>query len=833
MGVGNRVKSTIKDRIKDTILRSTAVVSFALVVTLALAGVLPSAVAAAGEGAEGGGLSPLNGVPLVIVRVDESSGGIAAAKSNDSKHEYGDIAAMNKSAYHSVRCVGTVEIKVPEGYSCEYAPGADISSLAPAGEMKLDYIRGRGNSTWDSNKKPYKIKLDKKEDLFGMGESKEWALMSNCMDSSLLRNRISAWLGERLGFAYTPRQVPVDLVIIGTGGDETHVYRYGSYCLSELVSVEESRVNIDELKKKDTDNVTGGYLLALYSDQGKDIPQSTIFTTNHGVSFMCDTPEYDDSEDELKEGQKAQLKYIRSYMQELEDLIMAPGEIGSARHKAIAERMDLVSAADYWWLQEFPFNTDGFNTTSSYLYKERDGKLYWGPLWDNDNAWNNSGIWTDLNLTLNNTYMLWIAELRDRDPEFANLLRERWTLLDMGLAELTRQGGVIDQYRAGIAASQRADYEIWSMSGGGLYKGESPDEYNAEIEAMKSWIDERRAWVNRNLAQLNKPYCTVRYELEDGTLVATERVAYDHEAVMDPDAPAPNGKVFDHWVIKGGMKTISAAIREDTIFVPMYVEESAATAPDELVFQFNEEESADLSKGFFPDELSQSGEYYTLEDAVYVAPYGTVTNPRITWTSSDESVGVIDPVNKRVILKSEGDTTITGTLYNGISASFVLHVTKPDGWEPTVIPVDPPPYVPPADDEKVDPDDGGQTDPADDEDGGSDKQDADEAAAKAQKVAIGSVKALKGRKAKISWKKAAGASGYQIRCSTKKSFKKGTKKIGISKAKTTSKTLKKLRAGKTYYVQVRSYRKLKDKKSGKTRTVYGKWSKTKKFKARR
>ena len=86
------------------------------------------------------------------------------------------------------------------------------------------------------------------------------------------------------------------------------------------------------------------------------------------------------------------------------------------------------------------------------------------------------------------------------------------------------------------------------------------------------------------------------------------------------------------------------------------------------------------------------------------------------------------------------------------------------------------------------------------------------------------VKGLKvkasGKTLKISWKKTADAKGYEIAYSTGKKFKKAsTKKITIKKQKTISKTVKKLKKGKTYYVKVRAYRVADGKK------IYGKWSK--------
>ena len=101
-------------------------------------------------------LQPRNGIPLVIIRVDESEEAIRAASEADPNHTYGTMDAMNESEDHSVRCVGTAEVIVPEDYRGEYG-----SVSVPQGELRIDYIRGRENTTWDvyANKKPYKFRL--------------------------------------------------------------------------------------------------------------------------------------------------------------------------------------------------------------------------------------------------------------------------------------------------------------------------------------------------------------------------------------------------------------------------------------------------------------------------------------------------------------------------------------------------------------------------------------------------------------------------------------------------------------------------------------------------
>lgn len=75
-----------------------------------------------------------------------------------------------------------------------------------------------------------------------------------------------------------------------------------------------------------------------------------------------------------------------------------------------------------------------------------------------------------------------------------------------------------------------------------------------------------------------------------------------------------------------------------------------------------------------------------------------------------------------------------------------------------------------------------------------------------------------GGKCRISWKKAAKVSGYQICYSTENSMKSGktVKAAGVKKNRV---VLKKLEKGKTYYIQVRAYQKEKGK------TYYGNWSK--------
>lgn len=87
-----------------------------------------------------------------------------------------------------------------------------------------------------------------------------------------------------------------------------------------------------------------------------------------------------------------------------------------------------------------------------------------------------------------------------------------------------------------------------------------------------------------------------------------------------------------------------------------------------------------------------------------------------------------------------------------------------------------------------------------------------------KKQSLKSAKAAKGRKLSVKWAKDKSATGYQVQVSTDKNFKKVAKQKNVTK---NACTFKKLKAGKRYYVRVRSY-----KKSG-METLYGAWSKAK------
>ena len=167
-------------------------------------------------------------LPTIYLNLDATESDISA---ENKQKGYGTLAEMLGSRDHDVRCAGSASFIVPDGFKDDSGIGQESFTA------DLEYVRGRGNSTWDENrpKKPFKFKFAKKRALFGMGKNKHWVLLANSFDGSLVRDRLTSWIGNEIGLEYTYKCVPVDLVV-------NEVF-YGSYLLCEQVRVDGNRVD--------------------------------------------------------------------------------------------------------------------------------------------------------------------------------------------------------------------------------------------------------------------------------------------------------------------------------------------------------------------------------------------------------------------------------------------------------------------------------------------------------------------------------------------------------------------------------------------------------------
>ncbi len=101
------------------------------------------------------------------------------------------------------------EIKY-EGNDLELVVGDETLSFTDV------QIKGRGNSTWDWDKRPYQIKFKNKVDLLGLGPRKKYILLANAYDDSMIRNALMFKMTEMIEEKYRVKGEFVELDIVCT-----------------------------------------------------------------------------------------------------------------------------------------------------------------------------------------------------------------------------------------------------------------------------------------------------------------------------------------------------------------------------------------------------------------------------------------------------------------------------------------------------------------------------------------------------------------------------------------------------------------------------------------
>lgn len=337
-------------------------------------------------------------------------------------------------------------------------------------------IRGRGNSTWDLHpKKPYRLKLTDKQSLLGMPSSKDWVLLANYSDKTLLRNAAALDLGAKLGFPWTPRSAFVEVYLNG---------RYdGVYQLMENIKVAKDRVNIDELAAADVgaDKITGGYLLEVdFREDGY-----TMHTAIDDLPIVFQSPETP---------APAQEAYIKGYINDFETVLHSSTFADPAT--GYAAYIDVDSFIRFYLVNEVFRNVDANMWSSCWMYKPRGGKLYMGPLWDFDLAAGNANY---ADAFQNSGWHIrtakWFSRLFE-DPAFAARVKTAWNAIKTD--ELPAMFQQITSGAASLQQAQLNNFQRWPILETWVWPNyQVPGTYAGEISYLNVFLTARIAWMDQ------------------------------------------------------------------------------------------------------------------------------------------------------------------------------------------------------------------------------------------------------------------------------------------------------------------------------------------------
>jgi len=384
-------------------------------------------------------------------------------------------AAIKKDTY----VPGTIRIEDPKN---TYSKDGNLDAT-----MR---IKGRGNATWNSfPKKPYRIKLDEKAKVFGLPKNKDWVLLANYSDKSLLRNEVAMEISRICGMKWTPVFYPVELYLNGT-------YQ-GCYDFGDHKEVAKHRVDITTVSESDNtgDAVTGGYYLEI--EQAQDEPVSWM--TTMGIPMMFKEPE---------NPTKAQQNYIKSYFNDFERALQS--DSFDDINKGYAKYIDVGSFINYYIIQELTKNVDGNLRKSTFITKERGGKLTMYHVWDFDFTLGNCDYFDDFygltngpadffirDFGLQGKGWGWYSRLF-QDKVFCQRVKNRWNEVKKDLQSQIPK--FIDTQSEYIREAADRNFTLWRILDVYVWPNPViPGSYEGEVEYLKSFYQERFKWLDTEI----------------------------------------------------------------------------------------------------------------------------------------------------------------------------------------------------------------------------------------------------------------------------------------------------------------------------------------------
>lgn len=368
-------------------------------------------------------------------------------------------------------------------------------------------LRYRGNTSYPKKSLTVEtwsaptVSLD--TSLLNLPSENDWVLLSCYEDRSLARYMLSAQAVQKMG-RYAPRMKYCELILDGN-------YQ-GIYMFGEKIKRDSNRVDIAKLTNTDVfgSNLTGGYICVL--DGGSTGWASAyappLGTAAQVVKVQMDYP---DPSDILP----VQLNYIHAYVDSFENAMNASNFqdtiLGWRRFAG------KNSAMDYVIMNELCKDIDAYRK-NAFFYKDKLGKLKFGPFWGHDVAWKNTMDCTAASdtgwafnyggtcATDSRLAPFWWSKMMT-DTAFVRELKCTYTQYRKPANPLdtTVLFGILDSVNTYLNAqgAMGRNFIQWPIWGVPIVNEPTPmaTDYDTELANMKAFIKARLAWLDSNWYQ--------------------------------------------------------------------------------------------------------------------------------------------------------------------------------------------------------------------------------------------------------------------------------------------------------------------------------------------
>jgi len=391
--------------------------------------------------------------------------------------------------------------------------------------FRLSDKKSFGIETWDASGNDVAVPF------FDFPAEEDWILIGDVVsetenftfDRTLLYNHFAYQVFRKMD-RYASRSKLVELELNGE--------YLGIYVFMEKLKRDKERINIKKLEPTDTDstNITGGYILKIDKTAGGDLNLNqplSYFESNwnddatyvpnisfrsrydingNEINFSAFRPAFHNRQfletyflyeyPKAEVITNAQKQYIQEYIFNFETALLTDDFNTDTR--TYTDFIDLNSFVDFFIINEVCKNIDGYRL-STYLHKDREGKLAMGPIWDFNIGFDGSDRVPDNDWVINysryvdqDAWMVpfWWPRLLS-DPIFQTALKSRWQELRGSVLQTSELTNLVDQdanYLINNGAIDR-NQQKWGSAN-----------YRESIESLKNYLERRTTWMDSQIS---------------------------------------------------------------------------------------------------------------------------------------------------------------------------------------------------------------------------------------------------------------------------------------------------------------------------------------------
>ena len=482
------------------------------------------------------------------------------------------------------------------------ATGAIANADGNVEDVEIKKIKGRGNTSWNADKKGFNVNFKNAVEVAGMEKCKKFSLISNFQDATMARNRILYDMADEVEVPYASDSRMIDFYVNGE-------YQ-GTYQMCEKIAAGKNTLISDVDEEGYINSETGerneDFSFVVEIDPSPNADDITV-STSSGISLTIKTPE--------PESGDSNLDYVRGYVRKKFNAMFDAVKSSSS---TLDDYIDINSLAKVYLINELGKNWDSGAGSFFFVYKPDENgnyKFFASPVWDYDNSLGNAnGIDSDLNRMGVSDYTLpsgWFSTKKGGygGPNFLATAVKNSQLMDevytvwfedfLPAIEKLNEKGVssgelysADVYESIIADSAEMNYQIWEMivdtswiaNHSRLRQYRAAYEYNAfgqvtgvtlsqdasyttydqysfdgEFQYMIDWTNSRAAWISSRYIAYYTPTEPVIEPTQPETEPPTEK---ETEAVKEeiPDLDLKNAVAA--WVFDSDNKTSGDKLTE-------------------------------------------------------------------------------------------------------------------------------------------------------------------------------------------------------------------------------------------------------------------------------